>query len=180
MLEIMKPITRTPNHRETQERPPNTGYTHDNSIDKESLDRLTPLDNRSENDGTPGNRKMTKSNIPVTMYADFIESGTTGDFDVFLTRVSQMPAASQNKMYQEKLLLLNEKLCNVFEEIGNVRKFHQKLGKFFKVLRNKIEESRQLEAEQKLLNSEGIDFGVKEPDFDRMQSRDKSDTNLFP
>ena len=168
MLEIMKPISRTPKRGETQERAPNTGYTHDNSIDKESLGRLTPLDNRSENDGTPANRKRAKDSIPVTMYADFIESGTTGDIDVFLTRVSQMPAASQNKMYQEKLLLLNEKLCNVFEEIGNVRKFHQKLGKFFKVLRNKIEESRQLDAEQKLLHSEGIDFGMKEPDYDRM------------
>ena len=54
------------------------------------------------------------------MFADFIESGSTGDIDLFLTRVSQMPAASQNKMLQEKILLLNEKLCNVFEEITSV------------------------------------------------------------
>lgn len=88
MLEIMKPITRTPNRNETQERPANTGYTQENSIDRESLDAITPLDNRSENDGTQGDKKIPKSNIPVTMYADFIESGNTGDIDVFLTRVS--------------------------------------------------------------------------------------------
>ena len=54
------------------------------------------------------------------MYADFIESGSVGDIDIFLTRVSQMPAASQNRMLQEKILLLNEKLSNVFEEVTSV------------------------------------------------------------
>ena len=99
------------------------------------------------------------------MYADFIESGSVGDIDIFLTRVSQMPAASQNKMLQEKLLLLNEKLSNVFEEITSVRKFHQKLSKFFKVLRNKIEEHRQVEAENRMLN-EGMDFEMQ-AEFER-------------
>ena len=35
-------------------------------------------------------------------------------------------------MLQEKILLLNEKLSNVFEEITGVKKFHSKLIKFFK------------------------------------------------
>ena len=47
------------------------------------------------------------------------------------------------------------------------------------MLRNKVEDSRQHEAEQRILNSEGLDFGVREPDFEKMQSRDKSDSNLF-
>ena len=58
--------------------------------------------------------------MPASLYADFIESGTTDDIDLFLTRVTQMPQVSQNKMLQEKILFLNEKLCNVFEEISNV------------------------------------------------------------
>ena len=110
------------------------------------------------------------------MFADFIESGSTGDIDIFLTRVSQMPAASQNKMLQEKLLLLNEKLSNVFEEITSVKKFHHKLSKFFKVLRNKIEDHRQIEAENKMLN-EGMDFEMQ-GEFDREASKDK-DLNIF-
>lgn len=77
------------------------------------------------------------------MFADFIESGTTGDIDIFLTRVCQMPAASQNKLLQEKILFLNEKLCNVFEEIGNVRKNHSRTSRFLKVLRNKINHQKQ-------------------------------------
>ena len=63
-----------------------------------------------------------------------------------------MPAASQNKMLQEKILLLNEKLSNVFEEITSVKKFHMKLSKFFEVLRNKIAENRKIDAENKMLN----------------------------
>jgi len=35
-----------------------------------------------------------------------------------------MPAATQNRLLQEKILLLNEKLSNIFEEITHVRKFH--------------------------------------------------------
>ena len=41
-------------------------------------------------------------------------------------------------MMQEKILFLNEKLCNVFEEITAVRKFHSKTARFLKALRNKI------------------------------------------
>ena len=87
-----------------------------------------------------------------------------------------MPAASQNKMLQEKLLLLNEKLSNVFEEITSVKKFHHKLSKFLKVLRNKIEDHRQIEAENKMLN-EGMDFEMQ-GEFDREASKDK-DLNIF-
>ena len=39
---------------------------------------------------------------------------------------------------QEKLLLINEKLLNVFEEIISVRKFHRKMAKFFTELREKL------------------------------------------
>ena len=83
--------------------------------------------------------KMIKQrDMPPSLFADFIESGTTGDIDIFLTRVCQMPSASQNKLLQEKILFLNEKLCHVFEEISNVRKFHTKTSRFLKVLCNKI------------------------------------------
>ena len=41
-------------------------------------------------------------------------------------------------MLQEKILFLNEKLCHVFEEIGNVQKLHAKTVRFLKSLRNKI------------------------------------------
>ena len=81
--------------------------------------------------------------MPASLYADFIESGTTDDIDLFLTRVTQMPQVSQNKMLQEKILFLNEKLCNVFEEIGNVRKFHTRTSRFLKALRNKINTQKQ-------------------------------------
>ena len=54
-----------------------------------------------------------------------------------------MPAASQNKLLQEKILFLNEKLCNVFEEISNVRKFHARTSRFLKVLKNKITSQKQ-------------------------------------
>lgn len=49
-----------------------------------------------------------------------------------------MPAASQNRLLQEKILLLNEKLSNVFEEIVEVKKFHKKVAHFFHELRDKI------------------------------------------
>ena len=109
------------------------------------------------------------------MFAEFIESGTVGDIDIFLTRVSQMPAASQNKMLQEKILLLNEKLSNVFEEMTSVKKFHQKLSKFFKVLRDKIEEQRLIDAEKKMLR-DGMEFDMQ-GDFAKEHS--KSNDNIF-
>jgi len=39
---------------------------------------------------------------------------------------------------QEKILILNEKLTNIFEEIVHVRKFHKKVSNFFNELRDKI------------------------------------------
>ena len=39
---------------------------------------------------------------------------------------------------QEKLILLNEKLANIFEEIQSVQKFHDKLGSFFKHLKETV------------------------------------------
>ena len=123
MLEIMKPINRTP--RRNRDRNYTTTNTQETSIDRDSIDPNSPF-NESKSDHDPAARlSAAKTNqIPVTMFADFIESGNVGDIDIFLTRVSQMPAASQNKMLQEKLLLLNEKLSNVFEEITSVKKFH--------------------------------------------------------
>ena len=41
---------------------------------------------------------IKQRDMPPSLFADFIESGTTSDIDVFLTRVCQMPAASQNKL----------------------------------------------------------------------------------
>lgn len=38
--------------------------------------------------------------MPPSLYADFIESGTPDDIDFFLTRVSQIPAIGQNKVLQ--------------------------------------------------------------------------------
>ena len=49
-----------------------------------------------------------------------------------------MPHSSQNKLLQEKLLLVNEKLVNVFEELQQVQKFHKKIETFFGDLREKI------------------------------------------
>jgi hypothetical protein len=72
-----------------------------------------------------------------TRFAEFIEQ-TAGDIDVFITRVSQLPAASQNRLLQEKILLMNEKLSNIFEEIQHVKKFHNKLGDFCQKLRENI------------------------------------------
>ena len=37
---------------------------------------------------------IMQRDMPVALFADFIESGTTGDIDVFLTRVCQMPHQS--------------------------------------------------------------------------------------
>jgi len=82
--------------------------------------------------------------IPVTLYADFVEDAGVADMDTFLTRVCSMPVASQNKLLQEKLLLINEKLANVFEEIVCVRKFHKKLGKFFQELKSKVVDAQML------------------------------------
>ena len=92
--------------------------------------------------------------MPASLFADFIESGTTSDIDLFLTRVSQMPSASQNKLLQEKILFLNEKLCNVFEEISLVRTFHTKTNRFLKVLRNKI--TSQLQEQAKMREEMGV------------------------
>ena len=39
---------------------------------------------------------------------------------------------------QEKLLLVNEKLVNIFEEIQQVQKFHKRINSFFGELRVKI------------------------------------------
>jgi len=41
---------------------------------------------------------IKQRDMPVSLFADFIESGTTSDIDLFLTRVSQLPSANQNKM----------------------------------------------------------------------------------
>jgi hypothetical protein len=57
---------------------------------------------------------------------------------VFITRVSQLPAASQNRLLQEKILLLNEKLSNIFEEMQHVKKFHGKISDFCQSLRDNI------------------------------------------
>ena len=78
-------------------------------------------------------------------------------------------------MLQEKILLLNEKLSNVFEEITGVKKFHSKLIKFFKVLRNKIEEQRLIDAENKMVE-EGMDFNSAE-ELDRYRSQDRGSQN---
>lgn len=43
-------------------------------------------------------KMIRQRDMPPSLYADFIESGTTGDIDIFLTRVCQMPSASQNKL----------------------------------------------------------------------------------
>ena len=179
MLEIMKPINKTPihNHRERNYNRTTTN-TQETSIDRDSIELNSPFkDSIDEHDPNAKLMNQTKNQIPVTMFADFIESGSVGDIDIFLTRVSQMPAASQNKMLQEKLLLLNEKLSNVFEEITSVKKFHQKLNKFFKVLRNKIEDHRQIEAENRMLN-EGMDF-EGQAEFERDPSKEKNDLNIF-
>ena len=74
----------------------------------------------------------------VALFADFVEHGAGDNLDTFLTRVSTMPALSQNKLLQEKLLLINEKLVNVFEELTNVSRFHDKLGAFLTILRDRI------------------------------------------
>ena len=181
MLEIMKPINKTPTRKgQHRDRNYTTTNTQETSIDRDSIgiDPNSPFnESKSDHDPTGALNPPKTQQIPVTMFADFIESGNVGDIDIFLTRVSQMPAASQNKMLQEKLLLLNEKLSNVFEEITSVKKFHQKLSKFFKVLRNKIEEHRQIEAERKMLD-DGMELDVQ-GDFDKERSRDRSDLSIF-
>ena len=110
--------------------------------EREKSDELKLSSLRKTRKSTPTpllDAKMIKQrDMPPSLFADFIESGTTGDIDIFLTRVCQMPAASQNKLLQEKILFLNEKLCNVFEEISNVRKFHSRVSRFLKAIRSKI------------------------------------------
>ena len=51
-----------------------------------------------------------------------------------------MPAASQNRILQEKILFLNEKLVNTFEEISSMRKLHKKLIKFLRAISGKVRE----------------------------------------
>ena len=59
--------------------------------------------------------------LPPTLYAEFLEQGSADDIDLFLTKVNQLPQNSQNKLLQDKILILNEKLRNVFEELKGVR-----------------------------------------------------------
>jgi len=59
-------------------------------------------------------------------------------------------------MMQEKILFLNEKLCNVFEELSFVQKFHGKTLRFLKVLRNKINAQKQVQI--KLSEDMGLDI----------------------
>lgn len=110
--------------------------------DETEDDKMISQNFYSKRNSTPtpllDSKVIKQRDMPACLYADFIESGTTDDIDLFLTRVTQMPQVSQNKMLQEKILFLNEKLCNVFEEIGNVRKFHTRTSRFLKALRNKI------------------------------------------
>lgn len=110
--------------------------------DETEDDKMISQNFYSKRNSTPtpllDSKVIKQRDMPASLYADFIESGTTDDIDLFLTRVTQMPQVSQNKMLQEKILFLNEKLCNVFEEIGNVRKFHTRTSRFLKALRNKI------------------------------------------
>ena len=74
----------------------------------------------------------------VALFADFVEDSKDNDLDTFLTRVNTMPMNSQNKLLQEKLILMNEKLANIFEEISSVQSFHGKLGSFLKHLKETV------------------------------------------
>ena len=49
-----------------------------------------------------------------------------------------MPSNNQNQLLKEKLLVLNEKLVNVFEELNSVQIFHSKLNSFFHTLRSRV------------------------------------------
>jgi len=80
--------------------------------------------------------EIISSPVGVTQYADFVDK--SGDIDTFLTQISSMPQLSQNKLLQEKLLIVNEKLCNVFEEMQLVSKFHSKVDDFLSDLRERM------------------------------------------
>lgn len=82
----------------------------------------------SEQESTSKTARGSHLSPHAALFADFVETGAGDNLDTFLTRVSTMPAVSQNKLLKEKLLLVNEKLVNVFEEVTNVQKFHDKLA----------------------------------------------------
>lgn len=90
----------------------------------------------------------------VALFADFVEESANNDLDTFLTRVNTMPMNSQNKLLQEKLILLNERLANVFEEIQSVQKFHGKMATFFTDLKKKVINKCVIKVE---VNAQGID-----------------------
>ena len=79
----------------------------DNSVSTTQVDEATFGDNKQlmvsgafskARNSTPkpliDAKVIRQRDMPTSLFADFIESGTTGDIDIFLTRVCQMPAAS--------------------------------------------------------------------------------------
>lgn len=58
--------------------------------------------------------------------------------DLFLTQINSMPAKSQLKLMQEKMILMNEQFVNMYEELHNLQKFHTKLEGFFSQMRTEI------------------------------------------
>lgn len=87
-----------------------------------------------------------------TFYQDLLEQ-TQGDLDQFLTKVSQMPAASQTRVLQEKVLILNEQLTNVLEEMQHIKGFHSQMQSFLRTLQQKVVDEQRNE-EQVLIDSD--------------------------
>ena len=85
-----------------------------------------------------GSIMSVTKDLPAVMYADFIEEGGVADLDTFLTKVQLMPAANQNKMLREKLMLINEKMANMYEEFNSVQDFNMKTKEFFGELRQTV------------------------------------------
>ena len=66
------------------------------------------------------------------LYADLVHKSE--NLETFLTGVSTLPTTAQNKLMQEKLLLLHSKLVTSLEELQSVQEFHRQQSQLLKAL----------------------------------------------
>ena len=81
----------------------------DNSIIENSIDQ-----NNSLFQEPPPKTQSSFARSPI-LYPDLVHKSE--NLETFLTGVSTLPTAAQNKLMQEKLLLLHSKLVNSLEEL---------------------------------------------------------------
>jgi hypothetical protein len=66
------------------------------------------------------------NNKPL-LYCDLVHSSK--NLGTFLTSVAALPVQSQNKLLNEKIILLHDKLANTMEELEHINAFHKQMEK---------------------------------------------------